>query len=107
MKVECLDVAENIKMMTLIEFLKGIDKFDEDLTLYIKPSCSAIFGDTLVKLIETPEDDDDMNVEGMSSMMDVWYVSQVLQGKARFNRIDRPTGEELVGLFLEYIKTGA
>ena len=86
--------------MKLSELLNECDRYDEDLTLYVESQSTKISGDTLVKLIKIPEEHDDMHVEGMTNLMDVWKVVEVLQGKSMVKGIQKPTKNELVAFFV-------
>jgi hypothetical protein len=94
--------------MTLREVLEQIETFPPEATVF---AVGPVDLGTTVMVLEAPSDDDlPDEIDGMRLVMDIWHVSDTLDGLRQLLRGQNgtdPSPDQLFERFLVYLKNDA
>ena len=93
--------------MNLSELLAGLDRFDDEQTIYVSTTGDPC-AESAVNVAEPP-DDDSVPFDGMRELMDVWHARETFDGCRSLLAAAGSSADHAacVARFLEYLTNDA
>jgi hypothetical protein len=92
--------------LRLRDLVERLDSLDESLSVFARKG-APLDEDSRLYLDRIPDDVDRLEVDGVTNVIDVWRIKDVVEGKARAAGLDCPDTDRKVQLLVEFFRNGA